>query len=104
MKFSIKDILSKCDQIRSTADLVTFTEEIFNGKLDFLSSDPINEDPQELQDSKWLLRCQTLFGFLVMVYYRVGNGNKFSYENFGLGRPRFYATSHLKIEAEVFFS
>ena len=52
MKFSIKDILSKCDQIRSTADLVTFTEEIFNGKLDFLSSDPINEDPQELQDSK----------------------------------------------------
>ena len=104
IEFSIKDFFSKCDQIRSTADLVTFTEEIFNGKLDFLSSDPINEDPQELQDSKWLLRCQTLFGFLVMVYYRVGNGNKFSYENFGLGRPHFYATSHLKIEVEVFFS
>ena len=52
MKFSIKDILTKCDEIRSTADLVTLTEEIFSGKRDFLSSDPINEDPQELQDSK----------------------------------------------------
>ena len=33
MKFSIKDFSSKCDQIRSSADLVTFTEEILNGKL-----------------------------------------------------------------------
>ena len=32
MKFSIKDSLSKCD----TADLVTFTEEIIDGKLHFL--------------------------------------------------------------------
>ena len=42
MKFSISDFLSKCDQIRSLlriwspADLVTFTEEILNGKFHFL--------------------------------------------------------------------
>ena len=59
MKFSIKDLFSKCDQIRSrhiensqliccanqlpgfygiTADLVTFTEGILNGKNHFLCS------------------------------------------------------------------
>ena len=41
MKFSIKDFFSKCDRIKSrqeTADLVTFTEEILNGKLHFLYS------------------------------------------------------------------
>ena len=32
MKFSIKDLFSKCDQ----ADLVTFTEETLDGKLHFL--------------------------------------------------------------------
>ena len=32
MKFSIKDFFSKCDQS-------TFTEEILNGKLHFLSSE-----------------------------------------------------------------
>ena len=47
---------------------------------------------------------KALFSFSVMVYYKVGNGDKFSYENFGLGRPSFLATSHLKIEAKVFFS
>ena len=36
MKFSIKDFFSKCDQF--SADLVTFTEEILNGKLLFLYS------------------------------------------------------------------
>ena len=41
MKFSIKDFFSKCDQIR-TADLVTVTEEILNGKLHFLCSVSIN--------------------------------------------------------------
>ena len=35
MKFSINDFFSKCDE---TADLVKFTEEIFNGKLHFLCS------------------------------------------------------------------
>ena len=34
MKFSIKDLFSKCDQICSF--LVTFIEEILNGKLRFL--------------------------------------------------------------------
>ena len=38
MKFSIKDFLSKWDQIQFPADLVKFTEEILNGKLHFLSS------------------------------------------------------------------
>ena len=39
MKFSIKDFFNKCNQIRSflqfPVDLVTFTEEILNGKLHF---------------------------------------------------------------------
>ena len=35
MKVLINDFFSKCDQI---ADLVTFTEEILNGKLNFLYS------------------------------------------------------------------
>ena len=66
---------------------------------------PISEDPQKLQDPQWLLRRKkTLFGFLLMAYEWVGDGDKFSKENFGLGMPRGYATSHLKIEAEVFFS
>ena len=42
MTFSIKDFFSKCDQIRSfpqfPGDLVTFTEEILNGKIHFLCS------------------------------------------------------------------
>ena len=37
MKFSNKDFFSKCEQIHS--NLVTFNEEIFNGKLQFLCSD-----------------------------------------------------------------
>ena len=39
MKFSIKDFSSKCG--RETGDLVTFTAEILNGKLYFLSSDAL---------------------------------------------------------------
>ena len=40
MKFSIKDFFSKCDQIHSKCDqMVTFTEEIPNGKLLFLCSE-----------------------------------------------------------------
>ena len=35
-KINIKDVFSKCDQIRKeTVDLVTFTDKIFNGKLHF---------------------------------------------------------------------
>ena len=37
MKFSIKNFFSKCDQIRT--DLVTFTEEILNGKLHFFCNE-----------------------------------------------------------------
>ena len=36
MKFSIKDLAFS---IKQTADLVTFTEEILNGKLHFLCSE-----------------------------------------------------------------
>ena len=37
MKFSIKDLFTKYDQIhRKFADLVTFTEEILNRKFNFL--------------------------------------------------------------------
>ena len=35
----IKDFSSKCDQIRRPVNLVTFTEEILNGKLYFLCSE-----------------------------------------------------------------
>ena len=38
MKFSIKNFFSKFDQIRRPGDLVTFAEEILNGKLNFLGS------------------------------------------------------------------
>ena len=55
-----------------------------------------NGDPQELQDSQGLLRRKlTLFGFLVMVYDRVDDGDQFSKKNFGLGS--FLAASHLKV-------
>ena len=37
IKFSIKDFFSK-SKPQETADLVTFTEEILNGKLKFLCS------------------------------------------------------------------
>ena len=36
MKFSIRDLFSKCDHI--PVNLVTFTEEILNGTLHFLRS------------------------------------------------------------------
>ena len=40
MKFFIKDLFSKCDEIRKKiVELVTFTEEILNGKLHFVYSD-----------------------------------------------------------------
>ena len=75
MKFSIKDFFSKCDQICShkmvrhtqtirrlfptnclsvfdhfvTADLVTFAEEILNGKLYFLRSESIDTSIRNLK-------------------------------------------------------
>ena len=70
-----------------------------------LKDNAINEDPQEFQGPQWLLRRKlTLFSFLVMVYDRVDDGDKFSKKDFGLGRLHFHATSHLKNEAKVFFS
>ena len=57
-----------------------------------------HRDPQELQDPHWLWRCKlTLFGFLVMVYDRVHDGDKFSKKNVSLGRLRVHATSDLKV-------
>ena len=47
---------------------------------------------------------KALSGFAVMAYDKVGDGDKFSYESFGLGRPSFHATSHLKVEAKERFS
>ena len=38
MKFSIKDLLCKCGQnLQEIAGVVTFTEEIVNGKLHFFA-------------------------------------------------------------------
>ena len=33
---------------------------------------------------------KAFFGFLMMVYDRVGNGDKFSHKNFGFRKPLFY--------------
>ena len=38
-----------------------------------------------------------------MFYDKAGDGDKISKENFGLGRSRFHGSSHLKIEAKVFY-
>ena len=38
MKFFIKDLFGKCPNLQETAYLVTFIEEIHNGKLHFLCS------------------------------------------------------------------
>ena len=48
---------------------------------------PLIEDLQKLQDPQWLLR-RTKFFWL----FCDGNGDKFSQENFGFGKPRFHAT------------
>ena len=56
-------------------------------------SNAIDRDPQEIQDPHWLWRYKlTLFGFLVMVYDRVDDGDKFSKKNFGLGGLRLPVT------------
>ena len=47
---------------------------------------------------------KTFFCFLIMIYDRVGDGDKFSSENFGLRRPHFDVNSHLKVEVNEFFS
>ena len=42
------------------------------------------------------------FGFLVMMYDKVGDGDRFSYKKFGLGRSRFYATVTQKLKLKNF--
>ena len=44
----------------------------------------------------------TLFGFFVMVYDRVDDGNKFSKKRFGIGWLHFHATSHSKLKLKYF--
>ena len=41
LKFSIKDFFSKCENTQFPLDLVTFTEEILNGKLHFCEAQGI---------------------------------------------------------------
>ena len=45
----------------------------------------------------------TLFGFLVMVHDRVGDGNKFWCKNFGFWRSGFHVISHLKLKLKNFY-
>ena len=64
---------------------------------------PISEYPQELYDPQLTFASQkNSFSLLVMVYDKVDDRDQLSYENLALGRPRFYGTIHLKIEAKVF--
>ena len=58
MKFSIKDFFSKCDHNpQETADLVTFTEEIVNGKLHFFCSSKSKQVKQFKMRPMNLLTC-----------------------------------------------
>ena len=54
MKFSSQDFFSKCEQIRRKLDLVTYTEEILNGKLHFLRS---AKEEEESKKDGLLLSC-----------------------------------------------
>ena len=49
MKFSIKDFFSKSEQI--LVDLVTFDEEIFNGKFNFLYS--VSQKSSQVSENKF---------------------------------------------------
>ena len=56
MKFSIRDFLSKCDH----ADLVTFSEEILNGKLHFfVQCKMIGGSMNKENPEPYLEPCQT---------------------------------------------
>ena len=59
IKFSIKDFFSKCDQIRRKL-LVTFTEEILNGKLHFLFCDM----PELGFSMNWIFPCKDRIFFI----------------------------------------
>ena len=49
MKFSIKDFFSKSEQI--LVDLVTFAEEILNGKFNFLYS--VSQKSSQVSENKF---------------------------------------------------
>ena len=44
----------------------------------------------------------TFFGLLVMAYDRVGDGDEFSCDSFGLGRSPFHDTATLKLTLKNF--
>ena len=44
----------------------------------------------------------TIFVFFVIVYDTVGDGEKFSYKNFGPGKPRFHATVTISLKQNDF--
>ena len=60
--------------------------------------------PYQWGHSMMFVPKKSFFGFLVTVYGKVGDGDKFSHETFVLLRPRFHAASHSNIEAKEFFS
>ena len=63
-----------------------------------IMTNAINGDPQELQNPQWRFpRKLSLFGFLVIVYDREDDRDKFSKKNRGFRRLRFHTTSHLKV-------
>ena len=66
MKYPIKDFLSKCDQIlRKLENLVTFTEEIRNGKLHFLC----NDEPVESENVFHMIfdKCRNIRKFRITI-------------------------------------
>ena len=79
MKLSINNFFSKSDQIRKeSADLVTFTEEILNGKLHFLC--------REI-DYSLLLRLFTSTGFAKTFVRTLFNIEHFSFNSEHLSLP-----------------
>ena len=62
MKFFIKDFFSKCDQIlHFSADLVSLTEEILNGKLHFLCSEHLHEHCSRADHGNFLSHTSRAF-------------------------------------------
>ena len=60
MKFSIKNFFSKCDLIDKTADLVTFTEVIFNRENHFLCGETCYEVFLNKKGGKWPLKYRKI--------------------------------------------
>ena len=81
MKLSTTDFFSKCHQIRSPnpqfpADLVTFTEKILNGELNFLCTDTFLNNFAKNQRTAILPWTGTHFSnFYVKLHFRVAFNN-----------------------------